>query len=175
MSRSSRALASVLALSLAALTACDDSTNPDGLDPNDFVGVFALEPSLTATCDLGDFGDVTITIDTVEITDADEDSVWLRMPVTAETDLGNFSDDAEFALAHDLSDEQFGGQQDLDMDIPAGITTVHATGTVELNGEFENTDSFTADVTSDVSLAVGAGAAQQCSAINTTVTGTRVD
>ena len=175
MSRSSRAYAPALALLLLVLPACDDSTDPDGLDPSDFIGTFVISPALQATCDVGEFGDVTITVDTVEVTDADEDSVWLRLPIQAETQFGDFSDDAEFSVAHDADDQQFGGAHALDLDIPAGITTVHADGMVELDGTFDDTDEFQAQITSDVSLAVGAGASNQCSAINTTVTGTRVD
>ena len=81
--------------------------------------------------------------------------------------------DADFALGYDLDEHTFGGAHELDIDIPATITTVHAAGSIALDGVFEDEDSFDADIASDIAVAVGGGTPTSCSAIDLSVTGTR--
>ena len=168
-----RRVAALILPTVALLAACDDSTDPNGLDPADLVGTFVLDPSIDATCSLGTAGSLHITVDTVEVTDASEDSVYVRIPFTASTFLGDMTHDAEFALALDIEDGTFGGDHTLDIVVPGGVATLYADGSMSLDGTFEDEDSFEADIESDIAVTVGDGTPRDCSAVDLTVTGTR--
>jgi hypothetical protein len=176
MLRPSRVLAPILTLALL-LPACgdddDDGTGPDGFDPEDLIGTFVLSPEPSMTCDLSTLGTATITIDTVEVTDATEDSVYVRLPLLIETALVDMRNDVEFALGLDLDAQTFGGGTDLDIDAPVGFTTVHGDGQMSVIGEFDDAESFDMSVSSDLDVAVGDGTPVPCSSIDLDVTGTR--
>ena len=176
MSRCMRTLA-LLVAPLVVVTACgEDSTDP-GIGLDAFIGTYALDPTIVMECSLGDFGDAEVTVDTIEVTDASEDSLYLRLPLHVTTSgIGSLdtSADAEFAIAV-TGDDGFGGEAPLSMSVPVGPTSVNGQGTVEVDGEFTDDDTFSADLTASFNTWVGGGAPSACTPVAVDVTGTRVD
>ena len=176
MSRLSRTLTPAVAL-LAVFAACDDdSSGPDGVGLEAFIGTYVIEPEIAVVCPL-ELTDVTFTIDTIEVTDASEDSVWLRVPigvsttVTGELDTGA---EAEFALAV-TGEDGFAGDSPLEATTELGDNTFTGSGFVDIAGEFVGDDQFSADLAADFALQINGGASEACSGVSEQVTGTRVD
>jgi hypothetical protein len=159
------------------VTACDDdSTDPgDGIDLDVFIGTYALDPSPQVTCDLGDFGEAVVTIDTVEVTDASADSLFLRVPFVVTNDFfGAHDAEAEFGVAV-TGEDGFAGDSPLEMSVPVGPTTVSGDGLVALDGEFISDDTFSAEIIAAFNVQVGNGTPIPCEAGTFDVTGTRAD
>ena len=176
MLSSVRVLRALLVTSLAGIAACgDDGTDPDEFDPADLIGIYALSPAPQVTCDLDELGTATLTIDTVEVEDADDDELSLNLPVRVQGAFIDTRQDVAFTLPFDSGDQEFGGSTVIDMDIPVGITTVHAEGEIGLDGAFDDVDSFDASILSDVDVAIGSNTPTPCSSLDIDVTGTRVD
>lgn len=174
----SNGLTAVAFLSLLAVAACGDD---DGTDPGEnpleaFVGVYALSPAPTMTCDLGAVGDATITIDTVEVVDAGASSLDLRVPGRATSDVFPAQRfETEFQIAAD-EDGDFTGGQDLEVDVPAGITTLHGDGDMSLTGQFSDDETFGALINASFAVALGDATPTDCTEISALlVTGTRID
>ena len=176
MSRFTRPLA-LLLTPLTLLTACgEDSTDP-GIGIEAFIGTYALDPTIQMECPLGDFGDAEVSVDTIEVTDASEDSLYLRLPLHVTTSgIGELDTnvDAEFAIAVTGSDG-FDGDAPVSMSIPVGPTFVNGQGTVSVDGEFTGDDEFSADITASFNTWIGGGTPSACTPVAVDVIGTRVE
>ena len=175
MSRSLRMLA--LIAPLIAVGGCgDDSTDPVvGLDA--FIGTYAIDPTVQVNCTIGDFGSAQLSVDTIEVTDASDDSLYLRVPFRVTTSvLGEIDTDADaqFAVAV-TGDGGFAGSSPLAVSIPLGPTFVNGEGLVAIGGEFADEDAFSAEVTASFNTWIGSGEETPCTPVALDVSGTRVD
>lgn len=162
----------LLACAIPACGGDDDGTGPD--DPLEFfLGTYTLAPAPTMTCDVEPFGEVVLTINELEVYDVSNDSIDVRVPVTMTSDF--IEDDTfefEFEMAAD-ADGGFSGTLPLDVEVPAGGFTAHGDGVFNATGEFIDDDTFEALVSAGFSIAIGDGAETDCSAVASTITGTR--
>ena len=165
----------VFALALCA--ACDDDSTTPGNALAAFIGTYALDPTVTVECAIPDLATLDVMIDTVEVTDASEDSLYLRVPLRISTSLtGELDSDAaaEFAVGVDGAGE-FAGDAPLEAAMELGPTLLSGNGLVAIQGDFTSDDAFEAEIIGSFNVQVGNGQPTACAAVAEDVTGTRVD